>query len=268
MDTLPQVDFCGLKVSRLVLGANPFGGFSHQNPERDKEMVAYYTVPRIRETWERAERVGINTMITNNETPHVVQAVREYLTENGVLQWIPQVNTRQKEEMFDAIDEVIRMGCKAIYFHGGLIDNIFTNKEHGLLRAWCKYVHSKGIPVGIAGHATEVHFWVDGMNIVDFHCVCCFNCGSLHAGKGDRFNLADIFTAMDCIQRIRKPCIAYKIMGAGRIDARMAFEYAYQHIKPEDVVNVGVFRGDKDDMVEENASIVRSILSIEETVEH
>jgi hypothetical protein len=28
---LPSVDFCGLKVTRLVLGANPFAGFSHQN---------------------------------------------------------------------------------------------------------------------------------------------------------------------------------------------------------------------------------------------
>ena len=31
-------------------------------------------------------------MITNNETPHVLQAVREYLGEGGALQWIAQVN--------------------------------------------------------------------------------------------------------------------------------------------------------------------------------
>ena len=61
---LPSVDFCGLKVTRLILGANPFGGYSHQNKERDEEMLAYYTVERIMETWERAETAGINTMIT------------------------------------------------------------------------------------------------------------------------------------------------------------------------------------------------------------
>ena len=70
---LPTVNFCGLTVTRLILGANPFGGFSHQNRERDREMVAYHTVDRILETWERAEAAGINTMITNNESPHVVQ---------------------------------------------------------------------------------------------------------------------------------------------------------------------------------------------------
>ena len=56
--SLPVVDFCGLKTTRLVLGANPFGGFSHQSKERNDEMVAYYTVDRIKETWARAEAAG------------------------------------------------------------------------------------------------------------------------------------------------------------------------------------------------------------------
>ena len=99
------------------------------------------------------------------------------------------------------------------------------------------------------------------MNIADFHAVSFFNCGSLHLGKGHRFQLADVPAATDCIRRITKPCIGYKIMGAGRIDARMAFEYAFGHIKPNDVVNVGMHRGDKDDIVEENATLVRDILA-------
>jgi hypothetical protein len=80
---LPTVDFCGYRVTRLILGANPFGGFSHQNKQRDKKMLAYYTRDRIIETWNRAEAAGINTMITNNETEHVLQAVREYLHRDG-----------------------------------------------------------------------------------------------------------------------------------------------------------------------------------------
>ena len=99
------------------------------------------------------------------------------------------------------------------------------------------------------------------LGVADFHAVCFFNCGSLHHGKGDRFQLADMAKAVECITRIRKPCIAYKIMGAGRIAARMAFEYAFDAIKPTDVVNVGMHRGDRDDMVEENTALVREILS-------
>jgi hypothetical protein len=67
--------------------------------------------------------------------------------------------------------------------------------------------------------------------------------------------------AVECIRRIAKPCIGYKIMGAGRIDARMAFEYALGEIKDTDVVNVGMYRGDKDSMVEQNAALVCDILT-------
>jgi hypothetical protein len=223
-------------------------------------MISYYTVERIFETWQRAEQVGINTMITNNESSHVVQAVRKYRGDAGPLQWIAQVNFRQKADMFAAIDEVVSIGCKALYFHGALVDDAYLRKDDALLRSWCEYARSKNVPVGVAGHSPEAHLWVDSLKIVDFHCVCFFNCGSLHVGKGDKFDLADVFQATECIQRIQNPCIAYKIMGAGRIESRMAFEYAFGHIKPGDVVNVGMYRGDKDGIVEENASIVRAIL--------
>ena len=40
----------------------------------------------------------------------------------------------------------------------------------------------------------------------------------------------------------------------------MAFEHAFESIKPADVVNVGMHRGDKDGMVEENVALAREIL--------
>ncbi len=260
MSSLPQVDFCGLKVSRLIIGANPFGGYSHQSEARDVVMRNYYTVSRIQETWKHAEAAGINTMITNNETPHVLQAVREYLASGGALQWIAQLNCIHKSDMFAAIDEAVQIGCRALFFHGALVDGAFFRKDEEVLRSWCGHARAAGIPVGVAGHDPQAHLWVNSLDIVDFHMVCFFNCGSLHAGEGERFDLADIFVATETIRRIQKPCIGYKIMGAGRIEARMAFEYAFERIKPGDVVNVGMFRGDKEDMVEENAAIVREVL--------
>lgn len=257
---LPIVDFCGLKVTRLIIGANPFSGFSHQNAQRDSEMKTYYTVDRIIETWKRAEAAGINTFITNNETEHVQQAVRQYLSSGGAMQWIAQLNCRKDASMSEAIDEAVAIGCKALFFHGGLVDKAYTEKDEASIRAWFKHARKAGVPAGTAGHAPVAHRWVDSLDIADFHMVCFFNCGSLHGGKGDEFRLEDIGAAVKVIRSIRKPCIAYKILGAGRIDPLMGFEYAFKHIKPGDVVNVGMHRGDKDNMVEENAAIVQEIL--------
>ena len=257
---LPVVDFCGLEVSRLIAGANPFGGFSHQTPERNREMREYHTVERIIETWRRAESVGINAMITNNKSPNVMEAVRLYLAEGGPLQWITQVGARTKADMPTAVDEAVEIGCRALYFHGGLVDDAYSRKDARDLRNWCDHARSHGVPVGVAGHAPEAHLWVDSLDIVDFHAVCFFNCGSLHDGEGSRFRLRDMGPAAECTRRIQKPCIGYKIMGAGRIDPRLAFEFAFEGIKTTDVVNVGMHRGDKDDMVEENAAIARDVL--------
>jgi hypothetical protein len=257
---LPTVKFCGLEVTRLILGANPFGGFSHQNRERDQEMIAYYTPERIRETWARAWPAGINTMITNNETPHVIQTTAEYLAEGGPLQWIAQLNCHSYPNMQSAIDQAVEIGCKAAYLHGGFVDNLYKARDDKSLREYVRHGQSHGIPIGVAGHKPEVHDWVNSMDLVDFHVVCFFNCGSLHSGKGHKFKLADVFPAVECIQRLEKPCIGYKIMGSGRMDPVMAFEFAFDNIKPTDVVNVGMHRGDKDDMVEENVTHVRRIL--------
>jgi hypothetical protein len=257
---LPVVDFCGLTISRLIIGANPFGGYSHQSEERDQEMRSFYTVERIKETWRRAEAAGINTMVTNNETDYILRAVREYLSEGGTLLWIAQINLLEKLDMSRSIDEAVKIGCKALFFHGDLIDKAYTKRDEKLIKRWCDYARSSGVCVGVAGHIPEAHLWVNDFEIADFHVVCFFNCGSIHAGKGFKFKLSDMNKAVDCINKIQKPCIGYKIMGAGRIDPYMAFQYAFENIKSTDVVNVGIYRGDNDNMVEENIAMVEELL--------
>ncbi len=261
MSSIPIVDFCGMTLSRLLLGGNPFGGFSHQNRERDADMVGYYTVERIVETWRRAEAAGITAFVTNNETPHVVRAVQAYLGNGGQLQWIAQLNASNPDDMPAHIDRAVAIGCRAVYIHGAMTDNLFSKRNVTPLAKWCDHAHRAGIPIGVAAHAPAAHLWVHSFNLVDFHAVCFFNCGSLHDGKGERFRLRDMPVAVDVIRRIEKPCIAYKIMGAGRIDARMAMEFAFENIKPGDVINVGMHRGDRDDMVELNAEMAGEILS-------
>lgn len=263
---LPTVDFCGLTVTRLIIGANPFAGFSHQTPERDRAMREYYTVERIKETWALAESAGINTMITNNETPHVVQAVQEYLAAGGRLQWIAQVNRWVRLDMADAIGAAVETGCRALYIHGALVDDAYRRRDDKLVAAWCDIARSYGVPVGVAGHDPAAHRWVDSLGVADFHAVCFFNCGSVHEGEGERFQLSDVAAATETIRAICRPCIAYKVMGAGRIDARMALEQAYAAIKPGDVVNVGMHRADRDDMVQANAALVSEILAQYRTV--
>ena len=258
---LPTVDFCGIQMTRLLIGANPFGGFSHQNRERDAFMRNFHTPEQILNTWERAWKAGINTFVTNNETTHVVETTKKYIANGGPMNWIGQLAIGKFPNMEASIDSACAIGCKALFFHGGLMDKLFQEKDEKTVRAWVSHAKAKGVPVGVAGHLPEVHLWINKMDLVDFHVVPFFNCGSLHvAGGGDRFWLEDMPRAIDVIQTIQKPCIAYKVLGAGRIDAFTGLSYAYRNIKPGDVINLGMNRADNDNIVEEDVRIVAELL--------
>ena len=256
---LPTVDFCGLRITRLVLGGNPFGGFSHQTPERNRHMLDYYTPERIIETLRRAEAAGINTFITNNG-PEMLAVVRRYFAEGGSLQWIAQINDRYLGCMLKAADEAADVGASAVYLHGRETEDKCFSRDAEGLTASLDRIRSHGLPAGVAAHGPEIHQWVRELGVADFHAHAFFRCGSLHTGQGLKFKLHDMPAAVEWIRSTPKPCIGYKIMGAGRLDAEMAFQYAFDNIKPTDIVNVGMHRGDKDDMVEENVALVRKIL--------
>ena len=59
----------------------------------------------------------------------------------------------------------------------------------------------------------------------------------------------------------KKPCFAFKIMGAGRVtNAEQAFRLAYESIKPNDGVFIGFFPRAKDE-VRENCERTHRILA-------
>ncbi len=264
-NALPKVPVGGLLVTRLILGSNPFAGVSHQSAARNTDMLNYHTMERIKETLRRAAAAGINSTVMRLDA-FTLRVMREYRNEGGDLQWIAQVgrdagggNWSWKKRFQQALSA----GASAGFLHGGILDDLYAERKAADLAAILEDVHSLGMPVGLAGHSPAAHLWADSLGLpVDFHMVCFYDCGSVHAGKGDRFLPEDPPAAIDAIRRIAKPCIGYKIMGAGRVAPRAAFEFALNGIKPGDCVNVGMHRGDNDRMIEENVNMVREVLAI------
>lgn len=261
MPLVPRVNFCGLSVSRLILGGNPFSGFSHQGPERDGEMMDYYSAARIKETLARAEAAGINTAVMRSDR-HIHRLLREYRNDGGQMQWIAQVpGDRTSPDFRVDVRRAMDSGPVAGYLHGGLLDAFYAERDAEGFAEMIEALREGGVPVGTAGHSPHAHLWAYELDVpLDFHVVALYNCGSLHDGKGEKFKPEDPPHAIDAIRQIDRPCIGYKIMAAGRVDPREAFERAFGGIKPGDCVNVGVYRGDNDDMVEENVEMVTEIL--------
>jgi hypothetical protein len=61
--------------------------------------------------------------------------------------------------------------------------------------------------------------------------------------------------AAKLLGELQRPCVAYKIMGAGRNDPREAIPFAVRHLKPTDIVCIGFFPKDRPHEIREDIEI-------------
>jgi hypothetical protein len=257
MDT---VRLGNLEVSRFILGSNPFSGFSHQGPERDREMTHWYTNARIREVLRGAEELGI-TAVLGRADRHVIRTLMEYRDGGGALQWLAQTcpgvgPTLKTAQM--AIDG----GARTCYIHGGVMDNCLAAGDMSDPLAGIEMIRKAGLPVGIAGHNPEVFRWAEREELpVDYYMCSYYN--SAHRdesaeklpGQKEWFLPEDRKIMTELIQGLSRPVIHYKVMAAGRNDPAEAIPFAVEAMRPQDAVCMGIFTGDDPGMLAEDVRI-------------
>jgi hypothetical protein len=268
--TLPTVSLGAHRVTRLIIGGNPIRGYSHRDAEWDREMREYHTVENTVRTLLHCEACGLNTMQSRGDQV-IYDTLAAYRRAGGTMHWIAQT-AGEHPDPFRHIREVAARDPIAIYHHGSMSDRFWKDGTFGKVRDLLRAIRDTGKLVGIAAHIPEVlHYVEDHGWDVDFYMTCFYNLGkierqSLLAG-GQRveepFDDEDRPIICRFIQATAKPCIAYKILAASRkcetpAAVRQAFQYAFDQIKPGDLVNVGMFQK-HGDQVAMNAELVREL---------
>jgi len=256
---LPKVKFGEYSVTRLMIGGNPFSGFSHQTKEVDEEMVSFYTAQRIKEAWDEARRCGINGFCMRTDR-HILRVLREYADEGKAEGMIWFAQTAPELANFEAnvrtALNLANLRPTGIYHHGGQLDSMWDEGRKDELRDRLKLIRDLGVMVGVASHRPEIIAEIEdeGWDI-DFYMACFYNLtgrgkrGLTAEGdsQGERFDPEDPPLMCRVIRQLSRPCIAYKILGAGRLsktrdDLVRAFRFAFDNIKEGDAVVVGVFQ--------------------------
>lgn len=77
-ETLPTIAIGPYRVTRLVAGWNPIGGYSYLGHHMDQHMREYFTVERTVEFLLNCERAGINThqFSPSDKMPEVIRRLR------------------------------------------------------------------------------------------------------------------------------------------------------------------------------------------------
>jgi hypothetical protein len=257
---IPTIHLGNLAVSRLIIGGNPFSGFSHQSRQRSEEMLAWYTDERIVEALFQAEALGLNACLSRGDD-HITRVLRRYWDEGGTMVWLAQTNSRA-ETAVNGARYCIDHGAAACYLHGGIADHHIAQGRYDDIRAFAEVVRGAGIPAGIAGHMCEDFEWVEGNLDLDFYMVSYYNPSPQQdaphhdVAAAEQFLTEDRDARVAMIQRLSRPAIHYKVLAAGRTPAREAMAYAARHMRPIDAVCVGVFTKDNPDMLAEDARLL------------
>ncbi|MDH4270601.1 MAG: twin-arginine translocation signal domain-containing protein [Candidatus Aminicenantes bacterium] len=252
--SLPTVRLGTLTVSRLILGSNPFWGYSHKSPQLDEEMRHHHTDERIMQILDEAADCGL-TALASPPDERWVNIWAHYLENGGRLKiWISQCHGNP-EQMPEEIDRSIKAGAKAIFIQGLRVEEQFGQGNFDVLRSWIEQIKEAGLPAGAAAHWPEVHPELERRNFpTDFYYQCLYN-----VSKTNDYSAAEREKAVATIKELEKPVIAYKILAAGRLPASEGFEYAFNHIARKDGVCVGIYAQKAIDQIRQNATYTETL---------
>lgn len=270
---IPEINLCKTKVSRLIVGGNPFSGNSHASSELNQSMADYFTVENIKETLFRCESEGINTMQVRGDR-HMMRMLREFRNEGGKMNWIAQT-APERRSFEESVQEIALSSPIGIYLQGTTADALFKQGEFNEIERKLEIIRKTNLPVGLGTHMPELlrYSQEQGWN-PDFYMACVYNISRKNrvsseitgkANVNESFYPEDIPVMYETVQQIEKPCLVFKILGATRrcqsqASVRAAFEEAFASIKPADAVVVGMFPKELD-QVRLNAQYTRDAIA-------
>jgi hypothetical protein len=264
---MDYVKFGPLKVSRFILGSNPFSGFSHQGPERDLQMMRYYKAERIKETFREAERLGVNTLVGRTDH-HVMRLLLEYRDEGGALQWFAQTCPEVgPQEM--CVKRAIAGRAVACHIHGGVMDFLYAQGRLAEIIPVVGMIKEAGMLAAVAGHNPEVFEWAADNLELDYYMCSYYNpiprgMNPEHVSGTDEVYLEeDRKKVTGLIQRLAQPVIHYKVLAAGRSDPARALAFAASRMRGSDAVCVGVYTKDCPGMLAEDVALLEKSLRAE-----
>ena len=251
-----KIMFGDVAVSRLVIGGNPFSGFSHQSPERDREMIGYYTTARIKDALRKAEAAGINTFFGRTDR-HIRRLLSEYWDQGGEIQWFGQTASELGDQL-RAIRDAAAAGAKGVYVHGGLVDYWFAQRKYDMLERTLQTMRECGVAAGFAGHSIEAHTWIRDNLDPDFQMCSYYDPSSRSdsphhvSTPGEKWDDNHRDRVVELIQTIPWPVVHYKVFAGGNKPIQEGFKFLATRMRENDLVCVGHYLGDNPNMIAEN----------------
>lgn len=256
---LPEGKIGNLTVSRMMLGCNLIGGWSHARDllYTDTLFKTYHSENKIIETLRLAEQAGINTALMVTQFYPTFNKYKEIY--NGKIQSICQTMLPQ-EDFFSDINLAIKSGATALYIQGGEGDKYISAGKFDMIFKAIEYIKKQGFLAGMGAHSLETIKACEREELpADFYVKTLHhdNYWSAHpeANREEysiirdystdhnkyHDNMWDLFPSrtIEFMKNVNKPWIAFKVLAAGAIPPKDGFSHAFHN--GADFIAVGMF---------------------------
>ena len=189
-----------------------------------------------------------------------------YVAEGGKMRLIAQSTMEDPAVLVNAVHPW------AAWVQGEITDRAWRAGNLNPVREYAKKLKGLGVSmVGVASHIPEVLARIEDQGWdIDFYAGSAYNIrrtpdelrkllgGEIPEMERDVYLQDDPSRMYAFFRSTKKPCVAYKILAAGRVASpQQAFQRAFESIKPIDLVCVGVFPHMKDEIKEDALYVSR-----------
>lgn len=268
-NALPKGNLCGVEISRIILGGNLVSGYAHA---RDLLYVGalmkhYYTESKILETLEIAEANGVNAI--NLAIWDNLKFLEKHWKNGGKMKLIAQALPNDNDSLAQ-FKRAVDFGACAVHIQGHGSEKLLEEGRIDFIGKIMEYIKSQKVPAGVAAHWLEVvvqcekhklpvDFYVKTLHTHEYHTAP--KPGETgYLGRYDNSWCQDPEEVIEVMRGVEKPWIAFKVMAAGAIPPRKAFQYAFNG--GADFIMAGMF----DWQIEEDIKIAIDVLG--ETKRH
>ena len=236
------------EFSRLFLGGNLFGGYSHSRELTyvSTLMLRYNTPAKIRETFELAEDHGVTAF--NSWVMQDNQALFDHWKNGGRIRWFSQVRLDENDG-YSQIHRAIDEGATGVHITGDTAEKLLAQGKFDKVGETIDLIQSRKRIAGVCAHDLRVIVECEERGLAPdfyqktFHSLDYYTAprpdekGPM--GAHDNSWCDDPQAVADVMARTRKPWIAFKILAAGAIPPKTAFPYAFD--SGADFILVGMF---------------------------
>jgi len=271
--TLPLISLGDHQVSRLIIGDNPIYGYSHFNQLLSQHQRDAHSPDQVMATLKRAEEVGIKAW-QNTMTERSLSDLLRYREEGGTIKWLCLSAGAQWYDDPERVFEAARYHPIGMAPHGGGVgDRCLREGKLGHLKDILKRIRDSGVLVGLSVHdPLLIQIAEDEAWDVDYYMTALYHLRGAreefeqkfgHAPLGEIYLREHRIKMCEQIQQTSKPCLAFKVLAAGRAVAskeqvKHEFEFALKNIKPIDALLIGMYQK-FGDQIGENAALISEL---------